>query len=226
MSFFSKRTAIIGGLTALAVAATGLVVSQTYARDIEIPDYEVLSTHDGFEVRHYAPRLVAEVEVEGSERDATNTGFRVLANYIFGNNTTQGEIAMTAPVDRRAASETIEMTAPVDRRAAGEERWIITFTMPSKYTMETLPRPNDDRVEIRELPPTRYAVMRFSGSPSEKKVERRMEWLAAAVQSAGLPSAGKPPVYARYDPPWRLPFLRRNEISIELAPADDHDTEP
>lgn len=203
----------------MAIAVTGLVASQTSAReDIETPRYEVVSTFDAFEVRRYAPRLVAEVEVTGSPREATNAGFRVLADYIFGNNTARGSIAMTAPVDRRATAEPIAMTAPVDRRQAGEdERWVVTFTMPSRYTLETLPAPNDERVKIRVVPTTHVAAVRFSGAPSEARVQERMTALHQAVEAAGLRPAGTPPTYARYDPPWTLPMLRRNEILLELA---------
>lgn len=216
-----RRTAIIGGLVAVTTAAIGLTAGTSLAREsIEIPDYEVTATHELFEVRRYAPRLVAEVEVEGEGRKAANAGFRVLADFIFGNNEARGSIAMTAPVDRRATSTTIDMTAPVDRREVeGEDeepRWVIAFTMPSKWTMETLPKPRDERVHIREIAPKTYAVMRFSGAPSEAKVERRMEVLDRAVREAGLTPSGEPPTYARYDPPWTLPMLRRNEILLEL----------
>lgn len=206
----------------MAVTVTGLVASQTHARgDIETPRYEVVSTHEGFEVRRYASRLVAEVEVTGRGREATNAGFRVLADYIFGNNTARRSIAMTAPVDRRAASEPIAMTAPVDHRAVAaadgeDERWVITFTMPSRYTLDTLPVPNDARVQIREVPPAHYAAVRFSGAPAEARVQERMDELARAVEAAGLVTAGVPPTYARYDPPWTLPMLRRNELLLEL----------
>ncbi len=221
MSLFTRRTAVIGGLTTLALATTGLVASQTYAKGIEIPRYEVVSTHEGFELRRYAPRLVAEVEVEGPGREASNAGFRVLADFIFGNNTARGSIAMTAPVDRQAVSEAIAMTAPVDRRAVGEERWVVTFTMPSKYTKETLPKPNDPRVKIRELSPTYYAAVRFSGAPGERKVKLRMDRLVGAVEDTGMQTAGSPPIYARYDPPWTLPILRRNEVLLELKFDDE-----
>lgn len=202
--------------------ATALVAPSVHARTTELPRYEVVSTHDGFELRRYAPRIVAEVEVRGRSREATNAGFRVLADYIFGNNTARDSIAMTAPVDRRA-SETIDMTAPVDRRRSDEERWVITFTMPRKYTLDTLPRPNDPRVKIQKLAPTHFAVVRFSGAPSDKRVQQRMDALATAIERAGLATAGKPPTYARYDPPWTLPVLRRNEILIELKLDDDDD---
>lgn len=203
----------------MAVGIIGLVAANSSARDaIETPRYEVVSTHDGFEVRRYAPRLVAEVEVSGSGREASNAGFRLLADYIFGNNTTRGTIAMTAPVDRRTTSQSIAMTAPVDRRrGAAEERWLITFTMPSKYTLETLPKPNDARVKIRQLPATCFAAVRFSGAPNEATVQARMDALREAVEAEGLEPAATAPSYARYDPPWRLPRLRRNEVLLELV---------
>lgn len=219
----NRRSVILGGLAAVIIAVSGLAASQTFARDdIETPRYEVVTTHEGFEVRRYAPRIVAEVQVTGSERAATNAGFRLLADYIFGNNTARGSIAMTAPVDRRAGSETIAMTAPVDRRQTDDdEHWVIAFTMPSQYTLETLPAPNDERVKLRLVPPTHYAAVRFSGAPSEARVQQRMAALVHAVEAAGLQSAGLPPTYARYDPPWRLPMLRRNEILLELEMSSE-----
>ena len=215
-------TALVGGLAVGAVA----LASKALARSrVETPDYQLVASYPSFEHRRYAPRLVAEVEVSGPSKQATNAGFRILADFIFGNNSKQTEVAMTAPVDR-TASETIEMTAPVDRTPAepdagqgedGEDQWVIAFTMPSKYTRETLPQPNDARVKIREIPPRDYAVMRFSGAPAEAKVEAKIAAFIAEVEDAGLERSGAPPTYARYDPPWTPGFLRRNEIFIELA---------
>ena len=205
-------TAVVGALAPDALAASKLLARGR----VELPAYEVVDARPDFEVRRYEPRLVAEVEVEGDPDRASNAGFRVLAGFIFGGNTRAESVAMTAPVDRRPASESIAMTAPVDRRKAGE-RWIIAFTMPSHYTRDTLPRPNDRRVQIREVPATTYAVRRFSGAPGEVKVRGEMEALRAAVVAAGLTPAGAEPIYARYDPPWTLGPLRRNEVLLELA---------
>jgi hypothetical protein len=204
-------------LAATLIAGVAALAPTVYARSIETPAYVVESKQEGFEVRRYEGRLVAEVEVEGEPNAASNAGFRILANFIFGANEAHSEVAMTAPVDRRPA-EAIEMTAPVDRRASdGEgERWVITFTMPSKYTKDTLPTPTDARITIRELPATSYAVVRFSGAPTEKTVQRRIRELEAAVGEAGYETRGEA-VYARYDPPWTLGFLRRNEILIEIV---------
>lgn len=217
------RRQIIG----LTVAAAGLAAVPSFANQalarnrVEIPKYTVVETHETFEVRRYAPRIVAEVEVGGSPRQASNAGFRILANYIFGANVDQASIDMTAPVSRQAPSTTIDMTAPVDRRATpvnedGTQRWVITFTMPSQYSMETLPRPTDRRIRIRELAPTTYAVMRFSGSPAEGTVRERMAALRQWATDAGHTPRGEPPTYARYDPPWVPSFMRRNEILLAL----------
>jgi len=205
-------TALVGALAPDALASSKLLARGR----VEIPEYAVIEARDDFEVRRYAPRLVAEVEVEGDPKRATNAGFRVLADFIFGANTRAESVAMTAPVDRRPAAESIAMTAPVDRRQAGE-RWVISFTMPSKYTLATLPRPNDRRVSIRELPATMYAVRRFSGAPGEEAVRGEMEALRAAVLAAGLRPTGAEPIYARYDPPWTLGMMRRNEVLLELV---------
>ncbi|MFV8753812.1 SOUL family heme-binding protein [Nannocystaceae bacterium ST9] len=202
-------------LAAAVVAGLAVVVPTAYARKtIETPSYTVESEQAGFEVRRYAPRIVAEVVVEGDADQATNAGFRILADFIFGNNRAKTEIAMTAPVDRSA--EPIAMTAPVDRSAEGDA-WVVAFTMPSKYTLDTLPEPNDARVKIRQLPSKTYAVLRFSGAPSERKVQRKIDEFVQTIEAAGLARSGAAPTYARYDPPWTLGFLRRNEIFVELA---------
>lgn len=204
----------------IAGAATGLVAAGllTFGTgatlgNIEEPTYEVVEANEDFEIRAYAPRIVAMTEVTGTARTSSNRGFRILADYIFGNNAARAEIAMTAPVGQQP-SEEIAMTAPVEQRPQGD-KWVITFTMPSKYTLETLPRPLDERVEIRQLPPRRFAAIRFNGAPDGATVDRRKEALAQKVTGAGLEIAGEP-IYARYDPPWTIPFLRRNEILIPL----------
>ena len=121
---------------------------------------------------------------------------------------------MTAPVDR--TSQAIAMTAPVDRRAEGTA-WVIAFTMPSEYTLETLPQPMDPRVQIREIAARRYAVSRFSGSPGEAGIARKLDRLLTSINAAGLARSGAEPTYARYDPPWTPGLFRRNELFVELA---------
>lgn len=185
---------------------------------IEEPAYTVTEQSAPFELRTYQPKIVAEVVVSGSMDEASSMGFRLLANYIFGNNTAGGggseKIQMTAPVGMEPSSEKISMTAPVSMQES-DGRWRVSFVMPSQYTMETLPRPNNAAVTIREIPATRYAVIRFSGLTGAKKVANKTEDLQAWLAKKGLKPVGAPEL-ARYNPPWILPFLRRNEIMVEV----------
>jgi len=205
-------------IAAGTVAATTAFATGTTGSDgIETPEYQVERTLEAFEIREYRSRLVAEVEVEGSAKQASNNGFRILAGFIFGGNTSRQAVDMTAPVDLRA-SEKIAMTAPVDRRREGE-RWKVTFTMPSKYTAETLPVPSDDRIVVVEVPAKRYAAVRFSGAPSERALKSRIAEFRDAVTAEGIETTGGAVIYSRYDPPWTLPFMRRNELMLELPAA-------
>lgn len=183
---------------------------------IEEPAFQTEREDGDFSVRRYAPMIVAETTVEGGLWGASNDGFRVIAGYIFGNNTAAGgeraKIAMTAPVTMEP--ERIAMTAPVTTEAA-EGRYRMHFVMPSRYTLETLPRPNDPRVALREVPPQRMAAVRFTGFTGEGRVAEKTAELLAWMKGAGLEAAGAPQL-ARYDPPWTLPFLRRNEILVPL----------
>ena len=215
-----RRIAAAGAIVAAAIAIPAGAFGMRFG--YEHAHYQVDSEHEGFEVRRYAPRVVAEVSVEGLDPDrASSDGFRILAGYIFGGNLPGESIAMTTPVDRRASGEgeRIAMTTPVDRRQASNaaDRWTVSFTMPSKYTLADLPQPNDARVELRELDARRYAAVRFRGSPSEDEVRERSEELRRAADKAGLELADEPFSYARYDPPWTPSFLRRNEILLPLG---------
>ncbi len=202
-----------------------LVLSAVPAQAIETPRYRVERTlADGIEVRRYEPMLLAETTVATTDyRRAGNEAFRVLANYIFGDNQGRRDIAMTAPVEQRRARDGtgIAMTAPVEQRAS-EAGWTVTFMMPSEWQRETLPLPNDARVVIRELPERRIAAIRFSGTWSAKAFAAREAELVDAVTRAGLVMVGEPWT-ARYDPPWTPWFMRRNEILVELEPGTPAD---
>lgn len=190
----------------------------------EEPKFESLERSGAFELRQYAPMIVAETWVEGALGEGSNAGFRKIAGYIFGRNrsrTAEGseKIAMTVPVTMQpGASQKIAMTAPVTTEAtpaAGEagSRWRMHFVMPSKYTMATLPVPEDPAVTLREVPAQRVAVRTFSGFVTEDRVREETGLLLGWMKERGLePSA--PPQLARYNPPWSIPFLRRNEILV------------
>ena len=198
---------IPGWLAALLLCLPGAALA------VEEPDYELLRQDGDFELRAYGATLVAETVVSGEFEDAGSRAFRALFKYIDGNNQAREEIAMTAPVSQ-ARSEKIAMTAPVSQRAAGEQ-WVVSFMMPSEYTMDTLPEPLDGRIVMRELPPYRAAVIRYSGFWSEKNYREHLEALQGWVAESGLKPRGEP-VWARYNAPFTPWFLRRNEILIPV----------
>ncbi len=208
----------IGGALATAAAAT---VAATWRGRYEEPAYDLVEQRGPLEVRRYASRVVAETfvgpEAAPSER-ATSVGFRRLAGYIFGGNDGGQTIAMTTPVERAPAEGTrIAMTSPVER-VGGPDGCTVTFTMPSEFTLATLPQPNDPLVSLRELPPRTVAVLRFSGKVDESVRLARIEEARAELRAQGLRATGEPTV-AQYDPPWTPWFLRRNEVHIPVGPA-------
>jgi hypothetical protein len=188
------------------------------------PKFDLLTRSDAFETRTYHPRIVAETVVEATYDDAPNIGFRRLADYIFGKNATAASIEMTAPVDTRVqaprapAGSSIEMTAPVQiaQADAARESYVITFTMPEEYTMATLPKPLDPQISIKELPAKSYAVVCFSGYTDAATVKAQTSALRDFIGKNQLSEAAGEPILARYDPPWVLPWFRRNEILIEI----------
>lgn len=184
----------------------------------EEPEFTILKQSENFELRRYNPQIVAQTWVSGDQKDAGNKGFKVLADYIFGNNTApngeSSKISMTAPVKMQpqtGASEKIAMTAPVAMQEQ-DGRWRVRFVMPSKYTMQTLPKPNNSAVSIIEVPAKTYGVIKFSGLTGADKVATKTAQLQDWMQN--LNTVGTPEM-ARYNPPWTLPFMRRNEVMIE-----------
>jgi predicted transcriptional regulator YdeE len=193
----------------------------------EEPEYTVLSQVDDFELRRYDEQLVAQTWVSGNQDSASRAGFKVLADYIFGNNTAptggSSKISMTAPVTMQpnskksdGESQKIAMTAPVNMQQ-DDGKWRVQFTMPSQYTMQTLPKPNNPNITITEVPAQTYGVIKFSGLAGSKKVATKTEELQSWMQTENLNVTGEPEL-ARYNPPWTLPFLRRNEVMIAYQP--------
>ena len=195
-----------------------LTLTGSPAMAVEEPSFTVSVREPGFEVRDYPPLIAAQVEARGGQEEAVNAGFRLLAAYIFGGNTARRSIAMTAPVVQTAGrGQSIAMTAPVVQTAYGD-RWTVRFIMPRAWTMETLPTPNDARVSLVPLPPSRMAVVRFSGLARPAEVARRTASLQAFIAAHGLRATGAPEL-ARYDPPWTPWFMRRNEVMIPVEAA-------
>ena len=181
---------------------------------IEKVQYAVLEKERAIEVRDYKPYLVAETLVDSDFKEAGNVAFRRLFNYISGANQTKESIAMTAPVQQQGASEKIAMTAPVTQQAAGD-KYAVSFVMPAQYTLETIPQPTDPAVVVKEVPGYKGAVIRYSGTWSRKRYEAKKAALEKWMQQQGLTAAGEP-IWARYDPPFQLWFLRRNEVVIPV----------
>jgi hypothetical protein len=200
-------TAIIG-IVLIGLVAVGPIMS-----NVETPSYEVITVENNIEVRQYIPMIIAEVQVNGRREDAIGDGFRLLADYIFGNNIAQQDIAMTAPVEQQESTK-IAMTAPVQQQSIGDY-WQISFVMPSEYTMETLPKPVNKHVTIKEIPAKTFAVITFSGTNSDKNVKDHENQLKKYVGDNELSVIGTPK-YAFYNPPWTLPTMRRNEVMIEI----------
>jgi len=198
-------------LIVITLLNTGVVMAT------EEPKFSVLEKTPPFELRSYAPMILAEVQVEGDLDEASSKGFRLIAAYIFGQNQVSEKIAMTAPVaveEQTPKNAKIAMTVPVNIEPnAGQ--WTVSFVMPSEYTMESLPKPLNPKVQLRQIPAVKRAVISFSGFYSESKVAERTLELEEWMKSKNL-QAVSAPKFARYNPPWTLPFMRRNEIMIDV----------
>jgi DNA gyrase inhibitor GyrI len=194
-----------------------LIGTGDFCMAVERPKYAVELSDPPYEIRDYAPTIVAVVHVEGDRNEAVNAGFRILAKYIFGDNQARGKIAMTAPVTQ-ASSQTIAMTAPVQRSAA-RSGWEVRFTMPATYTLSKLPIPTDDRVHLVEIPRHRVAAVKFSGFWSDSNLQSHAAQLVQWVKARKLTPTATPS-YAYYDPPWTPWFLRTIEVLVDIAPVD------
>ncbi len=170
------------------------------------------STIAEVELRQYAPHILAEVTVDGDRRSALNTGFRVLAGYIFGGNTAQASVAMTAPV---AQSQPIDMTAPV-AQAGQDGLRTVSFMMPRDWTLDTLPKPNSAAIRFVETTPERRAVLTFSGRSTDAALRAAEAKLRDTLAQNGVATVGQAACYYN-DDPMTLPWRRRNEVALTLA---------
>lgn len=201
-------------LLRITVATALVIIGAKETMAIEESKYEVIKKDGDFEIRDYEPHVLAETLVEGSFENAGNMAFNRLFRYISGDNGSRAKVAMTAPVSQERAGEKIQMTAPVGQQHV-QGKWAVSFMMPSSYTLETLPLPEDPLVTLRQVPARRMAAVRYSGYWSEKSYLRHKSELEAWIHRMGLASAGDP-IWARYNPPFTLWFLRRNEVLIPI----------
>jgi hypothetical protein len=202
--------ALAGLLIMLIVVAVG---AEPVMSRVEQPEYTVTSAEGAVELRSYGPMIAAEAVVAGERKAAINEGFRLIAAYIFGANKPNAKIAMTAPVQQQR--QTIAMTAPVTQQGTGNV-WTVRFIMPKSSTLETLPEPADERIRLRPILPRRLVAITFSGFASNDAIDKRIGELQRYATEHKLTTTGEP-LLAFYDPPWTLPFLRRNEVMLELA---------
>jgi hypothetical protein len=209
-----------GGATAVLIAAA--VAAGPVMSEVEQPDYKV-DKHDGaIQIRWYPPMIAAETTVHGERKPAINKGFRRIAGYIFGDNKPREKIAMTAPVEQQR--QKIAMTAPVTEQGEGDT-WTVRFIMPKSWTMQTLPVPSDPSVTLNPIPARRYVVITFSGFAGAETIKNKTDELRQYAEEHHLTTIGEP-ILAFYNPPWTLPFFRRNEIMFELGPERASSTRP
>ena len=201
-------------LGVLGLAGVGALAVRDALTHYEEPDFQTDLKDGAFEIRSYPSVVSASVQVAGKNESSANNAFKILAGYIFGKNKAQTKIAMTTPVLKETHSEKIAMTVPVTVERS-DTTMTMSFYMPSKFSLDTLPEPLDKRIELSSIPPRKFAVIRFSGFGTEKNCGLKEEELERWMEARNLKRCSES-IRAFYNPPWALPFLRRNEIWIPL----------
>jgi hypothetical protein len=201
------------------VSAVILILGATNVMAAEEAPYTLVEKDNTFEIRNYAPHILAETVVEGTLEEAGNIAFNRLFRYISGDNKSRDRVAMTVPVSQQPTGEKIKMTAPVGQQAV-PQGWTVSFMMPATYTLATLPQPNNSEVSLRQVSARQMAVVRYSGFWSEKAYLQNKVELESWIVQKGLTIDGDP-VWARYNPPFTPWFLRRNEILIPVRAVND-----
>ena len=201
-------TVLIVMVLIILYAVVGVFMSK-----VEQPKYEIISSQGDIEIRQYQPMVIAEVTIYGKRKEAIKSGFKILAGYIFGDNKLRENISMTAPV-KQQSNEKISMTAPV-RQQEVPGRWKISFVMPSQYSISTIPIPDYKDISIEKIDSKKYAVIKFSGMNSDKNIHFHENKIKKYLSENKIQSISSS-IYAFYNPPLTLPFLRRNEVMIEI----------
>ena len=223
-NFLISSINVKSGLLRCAATFLALIFLSHNTMAIEEPSFKVIAKSGTFELRQYAPMLVAETTVDGDMDDAASTGFRRIADYIFGNNQAQAgtsstKIAMTAPVTMEPQSQKIAMTAPValvpTENMGDSKQWRVHFVMPSQYNLNTIPKPQNPDVRLREIPGKLFAVNSFTGFNTQSRIQAKADELVVWIGQKNLKALGQTQL-ARYDPPWMLPMFRRNEVMVEV----------
>lgn len=209
-----KKKIFVTTILLLSVLAVGAAMIGPIMSNVEVPAYKILKKEQNIEIRQYPPLIIAEVKTAGSRQASISDGFRILADFIFGNNEGEKQLSMNGPITQQEGIK-IAMTAPVQQEKTDAE-WAISFIMPSKFSIDTIPNPINDRIKIIQIPSKRYAVVTFSGRSTEENLTTHTNELEKYIYGSNYSKAGNAK-YAFYNPPWTLPFLRRNEIQFELT---------
>ncbi|KAL5740055.1 hypothetical protein ACOSQ2_029235 [Xanthoceras sorbifolium] len=195
--------------------------------DLETVKYKVLSRSNQYEIREVESYFIAETMMPGKtgfDFNGASQSFNVLAEYLFGKNTKKEKMEMTTPVlTRKADGEKMEMTTPViSKRLQDQEKWQMSFVMPAKYGAD-LPLPKDPSVRIKEVPSKVVAVIAFSGFVTDEEVKRQEFKLRNALKDDKQfqVKKGASVEVAQYNPPFTLPFTRRNEIALEVEKKEE-----
>jgi SOUL heme-binding protein len=209
-----QKIILYGLLAITALVFIAFVISEVLMKRTKEPEFSILQDHGSIQVRQYKPMLVAEIALTGSREASLKEGFQALAGYIFGHNLPHDTVEMTAPVIQQ---KTIKVRSPVIQQETGGEKdvWVIRFVMPDKYTLEALPKPVDCRIKLLEVPQRQFVVIHFSGFAMARNLSQHLDKLEAYVRKVRVKTRGAP-LFAFYNPPWTLPFLRRNEIMLEI----------
>jgi len=187
-------------LSLVAILFVGWQIWFALLIGVKEPSYNVVEKKDGYEIRKYDSYIIAQTHVTGTPEIAANKGFKILADYIFGNNTEQISMPMTAPV-----------LVEEDKKKEQD----VSFVMPFKYTLKTLPQPEDKRIKIKKKEGKLFAAYRFTWYPDDKRIERKKKKFVAMLKRDKIKMIS-PIILARYNPPFILPFLMRNELLVEI----------
>ena len=175
--------------------------------NVEQPNYNLIKKTKNIEIRHYKKLLYAETKVTGPREESISTGFRIIADYIFGNNRLS---------ESNNNSSKIAMTSPVIQERISNSNWKVKFIMPQSFTVQNLPLPNNEKIEITEGNDEYYIAIRFSGSSSQKNLDKNHKILLDHISVNDIETSGST-IYAFYNPPWTLPIFRRNEILYKIS---------
>ena len=209
-----KKKIFVAILLIVVVLVFGAAMIGPIMSNVEVPAYKILKKEQNIEIRQYPPLIIAEVKTAGSRQASIGDGFRILADFIFGNNEGEKQLSMNGPITQQEGIK-IAMTAPVQQEKTDTE-WAISFIMPSKFSIDTIPNPINDRIKITQIPSKRYAVITFSGRSTEANLTKHTSELEIYMNGSSYSKVGNAK-YAFYNPPWTLPFLRRNEVQFEIS---------